>query len=373
MANFVPGPSACTARALAAHAAQRTSADLDPSFLECCYAPAAALLARLLHHHGGDEVPNRGPAVAIMTGEGMLPLWACLRSCLRRGDRVLALSTGLFGTGIGEMARTSGAEVKILEFPFNETLHDFAAIEAAVVEFKPKMITVVHCETPSGTLNPIAPIGEIKRKHNVPLLYVDMVSSLGGAEVRVDEWGVDLGMGAPHKCIAAPASVAFAYVSPKAWEVIREIAYEGYDALLPFYDAQEKFYFPYTPNWHGIAALLEGLRELFERGEEATLCATAEAARTCRARLSAMGVALYPAADAAAAPTVTAALVPDGVAWSELDRALRRRGVLLGGNYGVLAGKVFRIGHMGPVQCDLHNLAAALNALEAALMELKAK
>lgn len=78
------------------------------------------------------------------------------------------------------MAKALGCEIRVLDFGYDETIHDFDAVEKAIVEFKPKMITMVQNETPSGTTNPVKEIGDLKVKHGVPLLCVDIVSGLGG-------------------------------------------------------------------------------------------------------------------------------------------------------------------------------------------------
>ena len=110
----------------------------------------------------------------------MLAFWSALKSAILPGDRILALATGVFGYGVAEMAKAIGAQVKTVGFAYNETLHDWEMIEKAIIEFHPKMITVIHCETPSGTLNPLEKLSELKAKHQIPLLYVDMVASIGG-------------------------------------------------------------------------------------------------------------------------------------------------------------------------------------------------
>jgi aspartate aminotransferase-like enzyme len=168
---MVPGPVKVPAEVLQAYLTDYGSADLETEYLDLYRQTEANLQAMM----------GTRSTVAIMSGEGMLALWAALKSCIRPGERVLAVGSGVFGYGIGDMARSIGAEVRSVGSGYDETIHDWAAIEQAIVEFEPKMITVVHCETPSGTLNPIAELGSLKEKHGVPLLYMDAVASLGGA------------------------------------------------------------------------------------------------------------------------------------------------------------------------------------------------
>jgi aspartate aminotransferase-like enzyme len=106
--------------------------------------------------------------VVMMTGEGMLALWAALKSCLVPGDSVVCVGTGVFGDGMADMARAIGCTVTKVSFPYDSTIGNgdsLAKIEEAVKAARPKMITAVHCETPSGTLNPLADVGEIKRRY----------------------------------------------------------------------------------------------------------------------------------------------------------------------------------------------------------------
>jgi len=253
---MVPGPVRVPPSVLACYQVNYGSGDLEPDFLEF-YNRAENNLQHLLCTRN---------KIAIQTGEGMLALWGALKSCLLPGDRVLSLSTGLFGSGIADMARGLGAEVKLLEFGADHTLSDWAAVEQAVAAFKPRMITAVHCETPSGTLNPLERLGQIKQQSGVPLLYVDAVSSIGGAPLLTDAWHIDLLLGGAQKVISAPPGMAFVAVSPAAWEAVERVNYAGYDALLPFKTAQDQFYFPYTPYWHGMAALNQAVELLLAEG-----------------------------------------------------------------------------------------------------------
>jgi len=307
-----------------------------------------------------------GNDVVIMSGEGMLSLWSALKSSIAPGDRVLAVATGVFGYGIGDMARSIGAEVRTAGFGYNETIHDLARIEEAVVEFKPRMITAVHCETPSGTLNPLEELGKLKHSHGIPLFYVDTVAAAGGAPVRADECHIDLCLGGSQKCLSAPADMSFLSVSTDAWEIIDSIDYPGYDALKPFKTALEDRYFPYTPSWQGVAALHTAAGLLLEEGLENSFQRHETVARLCRDRLVEMGIELFPAPGAVPSPTVTAAKVPRGFSWKSWDNRLREKGLVTAGSYGPLAEKVFRLGHMG-TQADKELVERALEVIAGAL------
>ena len=304
--------------------------------------------------------------IVIQSGEGMLALWSALKSCLVPGDRVLAVATGVFGYGIGEMAQSIGADVKIVGFSYDETINDMARIEAAIAEFKPRMITAVHCETPSGTLNPLEELGRLKHAYRVPLFYVDTVAGAGGVPVLADDWHIDLCLGGSQKCLSAPPDMSFLSVSPRAWEIIDAVGYVGYDALKPFQHAVENRFFPYTPSWQGVAALFKAAGLLLEEGLENSFNRHDEVARFCRQRLVEMGIDLFPAPKAIPSPTVTAAVIPEGTTWDLWDRRLREKGLVVAGSYGPLAEKVFRLGHMG-AQADRALVKQALEVIAGAL------
>lgn len=350
---MVPGPTSVSHEVLEAGIKNYGSADIEKDYVEL-YADTARMLGEIM------QTKNQ---VVIQTGEGMLALWSALKSCLLPGDKVLALSTGLFGYGMGQMAESIGCEVRTMGFGFDETFTDFDLIEKAIREFQPKMITMVQNETPSGTMNPVEEIGLLKEKYGVPLLYVDAVSGIGGSVVKTDDWHIDLCLGGSQKCLSAPASMSFLSVSPKAWEIIEKVQYVGYDALLPFHTAVEDAYFPYTPYWQGTAQLHKACELLLEEGLERVIERHEKVAEYCRERIEEMGLRLYPVADAVPSPTVTAVYVPENMTWEELDARLRDRGVVMGGNYGCLAGEVFRIGHMGS-QANLNLIKEALDVLE---------
>jgi aspartate aminotransferase-like enzyme len=332
---LAPGPVAIPAAVRAAYQVDFGSADLEDEFF--------ALYASC--ERGLQQVLGTTQQVTIQSGEGMLALWGALKSVIRPGDRVLAVATGLFGYGIGNMARQIGAEVEVVGFAYDQAL-DAQSVREAARRFRPRLVTAVHCETPSGVLNPLCEVGEICREVDA-LFYVDFVASAGGVAVDVDASQIDLGLLGSQKVLSLMPDLSMVSVSDRAWAAAVETGYAGYDALLPWRNALPDRYFPYTHNWQALAGLELALQQLHGEGLPMVYERHAQVAAYCRERLLAAGIRLYPANEAIASPTVTAAYVPDQWTWGKLDAALRAHGMVVGGNYGPLAGKVFRIGHMG--------------------------
>ncbi len=333
--GLVPGPVSVPPELRAAYQGNYGSSDLEEEFFSL-YQRCEADLGKIL------ATSNR---VAIQTGEGMIALWGALKSVLRPGDRVLAVANGVFGYGIGDMARQLAMEVEVVGFGYDDVPEPQRVREAAK-RFRPRLLTAVHCETPSGTLGSLQNIGEICQEVDA-LFYVDFVSSGGGVEVGVDDWHIDLGLLGSQKVLSLPPDLAMVTVSEPAWSAVEEIGYVGYDALAPWRTGVDDRYLPYTHNWHAIAGLHVATRLILDEGLTAVFRRHAEVAAYCRSRLQDMGIALFPLREDICSPTVTAAQIPEGWSWSDLDRALRGRGMVVGGSYGPLADKVFRIGHMG--------------------------
>ena len=356
---MVPGPTTVHPDVLAALAKDYGSGQSEPEFLEL-YARAGATMGRLM---------GTANDVVFMTGEGMLALWAALKSCLRPGDPVLCIGTGVFGDGIGEMAASIGCRVEAISLPYDSTIgsgESLMRIEEAIRRTRPVMITAVHCETPSGTLNPLADLGAMKKRLGVPLFYVDAVASVGGTPVLADTWNVDLLLTGSQKCLSAPPSLSAVAVSGAAWERMAAVDYQGYDALLPFKTVQQDGRCPYTPYWQGMAALETAMNRIVAEGMERVFERHERVAARCRAGLADLGVRLFPVEEAVSSPTVTAALVPEGFTYPQWRSLLRESGLVVSGSFGPMAGKVFRLGHMG-MQADPALMERALDVIGAAL------
>ena len=355
---LVPGPVDVSPQVLAVYQMNYGSPDLEDEFFNLYQQCEQAL----------QQVLATRNSVTIHSGEGMLALWGALKSVLRPGDRVLAVATGLFGYGIGEMAAQLGAEVQTVGFGY-DTIADPDQVRAAARTFRPHLITAVHCETPSGTLNPLAELGAISREIDA-LFYVDFVASAGGTPVLVDDCHIDLGLLGSQKVLSLMADLSMISVSERAWARSQAINYAGYDALLPWQHAMQQRYMPYTHNWHAMAGLQISLQGLLDEGLEQVYQRHSTVAAYCRQRLQGMGIDLWAANEQIAAPTVTAAKLPAGWDWPSFDRALRAHGMAVGGNYGPLAGKVFRIGHMG-TQANLQLVQRGMDVIEQVIAQRK--
>jgi aspartate aminotransferase-like enzyme len=351
---LVPGPVKVPEEYLAAYAVNYGSPDVEEDFF-LLLAENQSLLKKIL---------KTDCDVVIHSGEGMLSLWGAVKSALSPEDRVLVVSNGLFGRGFADMARSAGASAQVLEAPEGEFI-EAGALKEAIRSFEPHMITAVHCETPSGLLNPIGAIAPIVKESGA-MFVVDFVASAAGADVRTDEWGIDLGLLGSQKCLSLLPDLSFTTVSAKAWRAAEKVGYEGYSALNPWRSAISDRLTPYTHNWHANAALSIALKKILSEGLEKSFERHEKAAAYCRGRVRGMGLSLYAKSESLASPTVTAIYVPEGWTWRELDAALRKRGMAVGGSYGDLAGKVFRIGHMGS-QADMELVKAGLDVLEEVL------
>ncbi|GMG14619.1 unnamed protein product [Phytophthora fragariaefolia] len=362
--ELVPGPSQMLPNVLSALGAACGSSDLAPAFWDD-YLALERSLQQILH--------AESCSVAIQSGEAMLALWGALKSTLRAGDVVVCAANGLFGAGFADMARALGADVRVVECDWRKFV-DVDALSAEICRSDPKLVTAVHCETPSGILNDLQGVGETVANHTTDGLFlVDFVSSAGGAPLDVDAWKIDLGLLGPHKALSGPPALAFTTVSEKAWKRVNDVKYVGYDALQPFYRAalQEPRLLPYTHNWQAIRAALVACENIKQEGGiEAVIRRHEEVSAFARREVQEkLGLKLY-GDESAASPTVTAFELPDGCDWATLQVELRAHNLLVGGSYGPLAGKVLRLGHMGS-QANREVVAKAIEIIGSALEKLK--
>jgi aspartate aminotransferase-like enzyme len=347
--GLVPGPVNIPEEIRKAYLNEFGSADLEEDFFEL-YERNESKLQQIL------GTKNK---IVIMSGEAMSILWGALKSTAERGSKQLCVANGLFSLGFGEMGKDIGLNVETLDFGLND-IPDYNKVKEAAYRYRPDIITAVHCETPSGTLTPLRELGEVSRDVG-SIFIVDFVASGCGCPVDVDDNGIDIGLLGSQKVLSMPPHLSIATVSNRAWRRISAVNYAGYEAFKPWRDGVQNRYLPYTHDWHAMSALDVSLSMILQEGIENVYDRHERAAKVCREGVKAMGLELFPQNELICSPTVTAVNVPSGMDWKTLNNKLRAEGVVLGGNYGPLAGKVFRFGHMGSQAQD----SLIKNALEA--------
>jgi len=356
------GPTTAPDRVLAAQARPITY-HYDPAFLEG-FRRTERKVAELFRTRQD---------VLLMQGEAVLGLEAAARSLVRPGMPVLNLVSGVFGKGMGYWLAAFGAELHELEAPYNDAV-DPEEVDRFLAEHPEiELVAVVHCETPSGTLNPVGEIGPIAKRHGAMTL-VDCVSSLAGIPIWPDEWQLDVCVAGPQKCLAGPPGMSLMTVSDDAWSAIRANPAAPRASFLSMLDWKEQWLeggkFPFTPSVvdvHGVEAACD---VILEEGLEASFERHAQAAAACREGARAMEIDLWPVSDEVAAACVTALAVPDGLTDTQVrDHCRARYGVMISGGQG--AGNLVRIGHMGPTARSLYPLLG-LAAVGRTLLDLGA-
>ena len=216
--GLIPGPVSVPEYIRKAWSSDFGSSDLESEFFSL-YRENQTLTQKLLHTQN---------SIVITSGEAMSILWAALKCTLKSAEKALAISAGLFGSGFADMAKSFGVNAEICSFPYDDIPDPQKVLEHAK-RFRPKVITAVHCETPSGTLTScLADLGSIAREVGA-LFAVDFVSSAGGVNLDADACGIDIGLLGSQKALSLTPSLSISSISPRAWAVIQDVKYSGYD------------------------------------------------------------------------------------------------------------------------------------------------
>jgi len=300
------------------------------------------------------------------SGTGMME--ASLANILAPGERVLVSCHGQFGERFAAIARALGATVDTLDIPWGEA-PDPARIERRVLAADYRAVVVVHNESSTGVVAPLAEIGALLRG-SPTLLVVDSVSGLGGIEMRQDDWGVDIVASSSQKALMCPPGLGMVSMSPKA----REVA--GRDDRLPRYywdfrkalAAVEDSGTVFTTPVSLMAGLCEALEMIHEEGLPHVLARHCRLSSALRAGCEALGLYSFPQSPAISS-TVVCLHVPEGLKGGDIVRGLyQRHGTVIAGSRNKLEGKVIRIGAMGHISggdiiTDLLHLEDVLPAL----------
>ncbi len=279
-------------------------------------------------------------------------------------EKVLACVNGAFGKRWAEVAETNGKKVTRLEAPWGQPITPNAVAQALQQEAY-EIITVVHNETSVGLENPIQAIAAAVRAVSPDtLICVDAVSSLGGAKLEMDAWGLDMVLTSSQKCLALPPGLALGAVSDRAMEKAKTVPFRGwYFDFLRLEKHRLKDSTPATPAVSLVYALDYQLDRILAEGLENRFARHEAMAKRVRAWAVARGFDLL-AAEGYRSKTVTAIFNAHGIGAAEINDYLRPRDMRIANGYGPLKGKAFRIAHMGELQMhDIETLLAALDEL----------
>ena len=313
--------------------------------------------------------------VVLMQGEAVLGIEAAARGVVTPGLKCLNLVSGVYAKWFGAWLRDYGAEVVEVEVPYDEALDPAQVREELERHGDFALVALVHSETPSGVENPLAEIGPMAKDAGA-LVFADVVSAVGGTELLTDEWGVDIAIGGPQKCLAGPPGMSLCVISEDAWAAIERNPNAPRGSFLSLLDWREiwikggRVKYPYTPSVSDINGVHAAVGECLDDGLDEVIARHATAARACREGVKAMGLELWPRSEDYAAHCVTAIRCPEGAEVKPTLAHIRERyGVMLSGGYGELTERLFRLGHMGPGARSLYPVVA-VSAFGRGLLDL---
>ena len=320
-----------------------------------------------------DIFRTRNPVV-IYPASGTGAWEAALVNTLSPGDKVLMFETGQFAALWCEMARRLGLQIDLVSSDWRSGV-DANEVERRLREDRDrtiKAVAVVHNETSTGVTSRIAPIrAAIDRASHPALLLVDTISSLASIDYRHDEWGVDVTVGGSQKGLMLPPGLSFNALSGKALAASQKSSLpKSYWAWEPMLKSNKNGFFPYTPATNLLLGLREAIAMLKQEGLDNVFARHIRHAEATRHAARAWGLEVLCKNPQEYSPSLTALMMPPGHDADALRNIiLERFDMSLGMGLGRLAGKIFRIGHLGYFN-DLM-LAGTLCGVEMGLIAAK--
>ena len=294
------------------------------------------------------------PVTYAMSGTGSGGMETAVSNFVEPGSKFLVFTAGYFGDRIAEMGRRHGAMVVRSEKPWGETFGEAEAAEAIGRE-RPQVVAFVHAETSTGALQDPGAI--VRPAHaNGALVIADCVTSLGGLPINIDKEGIDVAFACSQKGLSCPPGLAPVTVSPPAVEKLRarkadsQIWYFDLKLLVDYYDGQHRYH--HTAPITSFYGLREGLAVVAEEGAERRFARHQRCHVEFVKRIEAMGLSLL-VPEGRRIPTLNTVRLPEGTDDVRLRKQLLDEyGIEVAGGFGPLAGKILRIGIMGPLATE---------------------
>jgi aspartate aminotransferase-like enzyme len=305
--------------------------------------------------------------MVVLQGEGIIGVEASIASMIEPGDKVVVASAGVFGTWFRQLVEAHRGVPIIVGSDRRKQTKLESVKEALDQNSDAALMMAVHCDTVSSIVDDLEGICREAKKRGIPTA-ADAISTIAGQDFRADEWGVDLAIGTSQHCLSCPPGLTPVSVSPDAWKRMESKKNPVRNSYLSLLDMRETWfkgkYFPYTPLVSEVYAMAESCKEILEEGLEEVFARHRGTAEAVRKGVEGMGLELFPEERESAAEVVTTFLLPEGIEDSKLIEAvLVRHGILLGGGYRDLKGKIVRVGHSG-YSSTRSNAIASLAAIE---------
>jgi alanine-glyoxylate transaminase/serine-glyoxylate transaminase/serine-pyruvate transaminase len=356
---MIPGPTNVDPAVLRA-LSKPTLAHTDPQFIETFKEALENLKQIFMTNH----------QVFAIAGSGTLALEIGLANIIEPGDKILNVVTGYFGDYFVKISKAHGATSSVLGAPWGKCVEPHQ-VEEALKEDNYKVVTVTHVDTSTGVVNQIREIGQIVKETSEAFYIVDTVCSLGGMEVRVDDWKIDACVSGSQKCIGLPPGLALLSISDRVLSLVENrktpvgMWYGDIKNWLPVMMDPSKYFA--TPPVNMIYALSESLEAILAEGLEQRFRKHHIIAEAFRAAIEALNIKLV-ADGKCRADTLTAAYYPEKIEDASFRGEMRKRGVVVASTIGPIKGKGFRVGHMGNV--SENDVLSTIGAMETTLAHL---
>jgi aspartate aminotransferase-like enzyme len=308
--------------------------------------------------------------VLLFPSSGTGIMEASIRNFVENEGTVLVTIIGAFGERYKEVVEANGRKAvtltktpghPVLPEELDEYLSKHPNVEA---------VTITYNETSTGVLNPLKELSAIAKKHN-KLVFVDAVSAMGAADIKFDEWELDVVFSSSQKAFGLPPGLAIGVFSKEALKKAEKITNRGwyFDILEYVKTQEEEWSTPSTPPIPQIIGLNVILRIIEDMGEKSKwLEMYSERARTVREGVEKLGLEIF-AKEGYESPTITCVKVPENINGYEVYERMRKRGYELAAGYGPFKKTTFRIGHMGYITKE--DIEEMLNNLAIVLEEIK--
>ena len=357
---YAPGPTSVRENVRLERAKATTNPDVDEEFVEF-YKNTCDKIGKII---------NTNNSVYILSGEGILGLEAACASLTEPGDRVLVLDNGIYGRGFKDFASIYGGEGVFFSDDYNKAIDVKKLNEFLEKDHNFKYATIVHCDTPTGVLNDLSKICPILNEYGI-LSVVDSVSAMGGEEIRVDGWKIDIALGGSQKAFSAPTGLTMVSISERAKATMknRKTPVVGFYCNLNIW---ENYYrdkwFPYTMPISDIMGLSKSCDNILDEGIENVLNRHEIIASATRKAVKEYGLELF--LDDGYSNTVTAVNIPGNIGALNLkNHMLSKYNTLIITSLKPYEDAILRIGHMGE-NARIEKIVYALNTIDNGLKDL---